>query len=240
MPPLSPPEAHVHAPHRRLRRPRAPAELRGSRDAHRGALRVLGAEALQRRAARRHPPRDAGRRAPPRPAARRVPRPPHVPRVQRRLRARGRRGGRGGGARRALRRRPRARRRGPPLLRHGHRDLDAVARREAREPARAAGAREAHAHLRPRVHGRRGRARPRVGRPARLPRRGGGARLGGALLAHAPARGRLGDERDRERALRRRRRGGGARGRRARAPSRARAGRGSRRPARSSTRRRSG
>ena len=73
---------------------------------------------------------------------------------------------------------------------------------------------------------------------ARLPGRRGRAALGRALLAHAPARRRLGREPRRDRALRRRRRRGRPRGRRRARTARRR--RASSRPAPSSTRTPSG
>ena len=51
-------------------------------------------------------------------------------------------------------------RRRPPLLRHRHRHRHALAGRAAGQPARPAARRQAHAHLRPGLRGRRGRASP--------------------------------------------------------------------------------
>jgi hypothetical protein len=97
----------------------------------------------------------------------------------------------------------------PPALRHDHGNRHALARRPSREPARPPSLGEADPHLRPGVPGGCRRPGPRLRRPARLPRGGGGAAVGGALLTHAPGRRPIHLQRGGHRPLRRRRGGRG-------------------------------
>ena len=137
-----------------LRRPRAPAQLRGPGDAHRGAHRALVAAALQRRAAGADPPVGAGRRAAT--SRSRWPSTRHHDTFGKRNDAFirvgldvGEAAIRDGLARAGLA----AGRRRPPLLRHRDRPGHAVARRPPRQPALAQALGEADAHLRPRLPG---------------------------------------------------------------------------------------
>ena len=101
-------------------------------------------------------------------------------------------------------------------LRHRHRRGDAVDRRPPDEPAGAAAAGQADADLRSRLRRRRRRHRPRRRLRQGLPRPGGGAAVGGAVLADPAAQGPVDPQPDLLRAVWRRRGGGGGGRRRAR------------------------